>query len=93
MGYADFCRLTPAQFAEAWQAHARRAEELEQSEWARTRWLATLLLQPHVRKRLSPRDVLVFPWERPVIPSKQSARSRLESLIRRRRGGGATPSE
>ena len=93
MGYADFCRLTPGQFAEAWQANARRAEELERSEWSRTRWLATLLLQPHTRKRLSPRDVMVFPWERVEVQDKASARSRLESLIRRRRGGGATPSE
>jgi len=46
--------------------HARNQELAERAAWERTRWLATLLLQPHTRKgqRLQPKDLAVFPWER-----------------------------
>jgi hypothetical protein len=45
------------------------AEEQEQryiAEWERTRWLATMLIQPHAKKgqRITPERLAVFPWEK-----------------------------
>jgi len=43
-----------------------RDMERERAEWERTRWLATVLLSPHLRKgkTMQPRDLVVFPWEK-----------------------------
>ena len=35
----------------------------EQSDWERTRWMTTILLNPHTKKRIKPKDLIVFPWE------------------------------
>lgn len=35
----------------------------EKSEWERTRWQTTLLLNPHTKKRIKAKDLIVFPWE------------------------------
>lgn len=55
--------MTPSNFFNAqkgvWDAH----EVKEQSEWERTRWLACVILNPHVKKSLKPKDLTTFPWE------------------------------
>ena len=39
---------------------------LQRREWERTRWLATVLMQPHLKKghKLLPEDLAVFEWEK-----------------------------
>lgn len=36
----------------------------ERGEWERSRWMAALIMQPHLKKRLSPQDICRFPWEK-----------------------------
>lgn len=39
-------------------------EQNERREWERTRWLATVLLSPHLKHPLrSPQDLVKFDWE------------------------------
>lgn len=52
--------------------------ELEQyrqrREWERSRWIATVLLSPNVKKgkTLKPKDLIEFEWEKPKAkPKKQ----------------------
>ena len=40
-----------------------RENRKEQSEWERTRWMTTILLNPHTKKTIKARDLIVFPWE------------------------------
>jgi hypothetical protein len=40
-----------------------RENRKEQSEWERTRWQTTLLLNIHTKKTIKARDLIVFPWE------------------------------
>ena len=35
----------------------------DQSEWERVRWQTTILLNPHTKKRIKAKDLIVFPWE------------------------------
>lgn len=56
--------LTFAEFANAMRGHYKGIEEREKSEWERTRWLATIVVNPHVKKRLTPKDLATFPWEK-----------------------------
>ena len=68
-------RLTPSalwsmtfgELSLALEANRETAEMRERFEWERTRWLATIFMQPHLKKgrKLRPKDLMLFPWERP----------------------------
>lgn len=63
LSYDDFCRLTPPEFSAVCKAFADRLEHLEQSDWERMRTLACVTIQPHVKKRMTPRQLMPFPWD------------------------------
>ena len=54
LSLADFCALTPAEFRSVCASWGRHNEGLEQGSWERMRLLATITIQPHVKKRLTP---------------------------------------
>ena len=58
----------------------KREEIRERFEWERARWLGMISLQPHLRKgrKLKPKDLAVFPWEKSVKPNQQKRLSREE---------------
>ena len=60
-----FYDMTFLEFCAAAQGAAKQDEQNQQQEWERTRWLATLMLQPHSKKgqSIKPRDLVIFPWE------------------------------
>tara|TARA_R110000751_G_C13441832_1_gene443000 strand:- start:22 stop:297 length:276 start_codon:yes stop_codon:yes gene_type:complete len=56
--------LTPAMFYNAQQGLFDKWETESQGEWERSRWMATILLNPHVKKNIQPKDLTTFPWEK-----------------------------
>ena len=68
-----FWSMTFDELSLALEANRETVEMQERYEWERTRWLATIFMQPHLRKgrKLRPKDLMQFPWERP----KQNARN------------------
>lgn len=56
--------MTFKEFGNAMAGHYKQIEEREKAEWERTRWLATITINPHVKKRLTPKDLATFPWEK-----------------------------
>jgi len=66
--------MTFLEFCAAAQGAAKQEEQNQQQEWERTRWLATIMLQPHSKKgqSIKPRDVAIFPWEEKRKKNKQS---------------------
>ena len=36
----------------------------QQGEWERKRWLAAIIINPHVKKNIQPKDLVKFPWEK-----------------------------
>lgn len=51
-----------------------RFEEMqERAKWERTRWLACVLSQPHTKKKLKPKDLGLFDWERKSGPKSEIA--------------------
>ena len=82
MSLCDFEQLTPDEWratCKSW--HASREEE-SRERWEQVRWLGTVSVQPHVRKRLSPRDLLHFPWD-------DKTREMAATVMRQRRQGEA----
>ena len=59
----DFCRCTPAEFTAVAEAWRKAGERRERSGWEQTRMQCLCMLQPYSRHRLSPRDVMRFPWD------------------------------
>jgi hypothetical protein len=74
-----FWSSTYRQLSYAIEENNKQIEFAEQQQWERTRWLAFVLLQPHIKKNSirSPRDIAQFPWEEvhhsgnPHIPREQ----------------------
>ena len=63
-------------------------EQTSHEGWEQTRWLGTMMVQPHVRRSLSPRDVLKLPWEEEIHRmeprmSKEERERRMADAIRR----------
>jgi hypothetical protein len=56
--------LTFTEFGNAMRGHYKEIEEREKAEWERTRWLAAIVVNPHVKKRITPKDLATFPWEK-----------------------------
>ena len=52
--------MTFNEFGNAMAGHYKEIEQREQAEWERTRWL----VNPHVKKRITPKDLATFPWEK-----------------------------
>ena len=51
-------------FYNAQQGLFDKWETESQGEWERSRWMATILLNPHVKKNIQPKDLTTFPWEK-----------------------------
>ena len=54
------------------------------------RMLATIVVQPHIKKKLAPKDLLPFPWEQvskhEIVPLQEDKES-LERLLARMKKG------
>ncbi len=88
MGLAldDFCRLSPEEFGAVCKAWHENQEALIRGDWERMRMNATITIQPHLKKKVTPRQVLPLPWEgskkkaeAPKV-SAEEARKRFERL-------------
>ena len=60
-----FWACTLGEIFAALESYGNQEDLRQQAEWERTRWLATLLLQPHTKagQKLTPERLAVFPWE------------------------------
>lgn len=78
----SFYDMTLPEFLLAAQGFHDLEENRERNHWERTRWLATLMLQPHAKKgtRMKPTDIAKFPWDKQ--PSKESRNKLLEHTLK-----------
>jgi hypothetical protein len=87
------CGLSPFEFYEMTlpellamiKGRRKVIEAKEAGEWIRVRWQTCLLLQPKMKKgkRLNPKDLIVFDWEKTAAPSKQEINASRERIIKK----------
>lgn len=63
MSYADFFRMTPDEFEAAAGAWRELRKQESRERWELMRLEATILIQPHVKERLTPKRLLPFSWD------------------------------
>ena len=88
MSLRDFEVLTPEEWRATCQHWHETREQMSRETWEQVRWLGALTLQPHVRKKLSPRDILRFPWDdkkkdAPPVMSREEHLKRMAAAIDR----------
>lgn len=59
-----FYDMTPRMWRNCVEGYNERENRKEQTEWERTRWQTAVLLNPHTKKSIKARDLIVFPWEK-----------------------------
>lgn len=93
LSYDDFCRCTPSEFNCICKAYNEQREADYKDGWERMRLLATIVIQPHLRKKVTANNLLKFPWDRErvshVIESKpisaEESKRRFEELVKKQK--------
>lgn len=69
----DLEQLTPDEFGAVCDAHSRQTEDHVRDAWQRTRILATISVQPHTTRAITPEQLLPLPWDKPTRPKAEEA--------------------
>lgn len=86
MSVTDFDGLTPQEFTAIGEAASRAEEARLHDAWERTRMLATIIVQPFVKSKITPKKLLQFPWDDASKPDEhepeRSTPERFEQLVK-----------
>lgn len=73
MTVKDLDDMTPKHFLNA-QIGIQKLYDLEnQANWERARWMSCVIINPHLKKGISPDKITTFPWE-----EKRKAKKRID---------------
>lgn len=84
ISYDDFCRLTSEEFDYVFREHEKKCELLDRADWERMRILASIIIQPHVKKKLTPKRLLPLPWDKEKREKKSLTDKERAELFDRR---------
>lgn len=93
LSYDDFCRLTFPEFREVCKVYNSAREDDYRTGWEQVRTEAAIMVQPHTRKRIKPRELLPLPWDKadakkaPKVSAAED-KARLIALLGKMRGRG-----
>lgn len=88
MSCYEFERLTPQEFGEIYKAYHRKQDLRRKESWEQLRIIATLLLQPHLKKGMTPRDILPLAWDKDElagmkVQTREKQITRLKKLLKK----------
>lgn len=63
MTVSELYDLEPRQFQNKREGFNRVVEHDVQTRWEATRWMAAVVIAPHTKHKMKPRDLMTFPWE------------------------------
>ena len=88
--YNDFCRPTPEEFGHVYEAYSSQREADRKDSWERARLMTTIMIQPHLKKKLTPQQLLPLPWDAQRAhkannpqPTAAESKERFEEMLRR----------
>ena len=89
LSFGDFCVLTFDEFEAVLKAHRERDDMMRHEGWERMRLQAVMTMQPHCRKKLDPKKVLPFEWEKPkrhghINPTPELSKAEAKEAFLRR---------
>ena len=85
----DVRRLTFEEFESIVEEWNQLKEREHHDDWERMRMHATITIQPHTKKRIEPRALLPFPWEKtktaPIETlSKEARMNRFKNIMNKK---------
>ena len=75
----DLYNMNPKNFLNAQLGFGRIYEQSQQAEWERARWIACVIINPHLKRSISPGKITTFPWEE---KRKKNKRIDIEKIIK-----------
>ena len=64
MTVEELYNMTPRNFINAQMGKRRLYEQDNQAAWERARWMACVIINPHLKKAVDPKKITTFPWEK-----------------------------
>ena len=59
----EFYSMTPRNFINAQNGSKKLYDQNQQAEWERARWMACVIINPHLKRAVDPKKITTFPWE------------------------------
>ena len=59
----ELYNMTPRNFINAQIGSRKLYEQTNQAEWERARWMACVIINPHLKRSIDPKKITTFPWE------------------------------
>ena len=63
--------MLPREFYNMSDGYSKKLEMQYQADWERARWIASVVIAPHTKKRLKPKELITFPWEQKKTTNKK----------------------
>jgi hypothetical protein len=82
MPLSEFYDMTPREFANKSAGYFERIERDFKTSWEQSRWLAAIVINPHLKRPVKPADLAVFEWEKTAKKTKQKQRPTRFQLIK-----------
>lgn len=83
MSHDDFCKCTFGEFESICEAWRGMNENRQRESWERARTVAAICIQPHVRKKITPRQLLPLPWDKNISPRNDAPQLTAEERQKR----------
>lgn len=85
MSFDDFCKCTLDELGDICNAWNEMQENRHRDAWERARTVAAIVIQPHVKKRMIPQQLMPLPWDKKKSTAPQGNAPRLTADQQRRR--------
>jgi len=81
MSVRDLDDMTPRNFINAQLGRKKLYEQDTQGMWERARWMACVIINPHLKRSIDPKKITVFPWEK-IKRSRKAIKKDIEKIIK-----------
>jgi len=81
MTVKEFYNMTPRNFINAQMGSKKLYEQNQQADWERARWMACVIINPHLKRAIDPKKITTFPWESKTHKTQKDRKKNIEKLL------------